>query len=657
MNKTIFGIDIARGSPKAKEPARYGIAILREDGVEHHSLVSKQKLLRMINQEKPGILAVDNIHELTRDRRDLVSFLRKLPPKTKFVQVTGAEHPDALPRIAQKYGISFDRLDPNQEAEVCAILASKGIGYEISAFEDRTRIKVSRARSLGKGGWSQNRYRRKVHGSVRHKTREIEDALEEHAKKYGIGYTSKVTEGFGGYIRGEFIVDAAKTSLGISSEKHSDVQVTVNEIERDALKFIPLKKREYTIVGIDPGTTTGLAILSLEGELLLLHSSRTITPSEIVELISEQGRPLIIATDVTPAPNSVEKIRRAFNAVLGAPEEDLSAEGKVMLSKPFEYANNHERDALAAAISIHRKYKNKFDQIKKKIPYGIQTDEVIARVVRGETVESSIGEMTRVEMERPEKIEELKPESRGEAPELREIVRKQEEQITSLKKYLDELKAIIKSREETIQQQERQIAKLKTEAYREIKGDKEIQIREKELNRLKKELQEKDFRLEKLRDQVERLKQIRRLEASGRGLPVKIIEAFARDSILKTSELYGIRKGDIVLLEDASGGGPSTVELLASKGVKAVIALSEMSHIAEEEFFKANIPVFNGKEIPVERVEDYAVLDPDILKKAMDVWDKKAEEKRKRSREEWLQSLVEEYRNQRRREQRATDNP
>jgi predicted RNase H-like nuclease (RuvC/YqgF family) len=328
-----------------------------------------------------------------------------------------------------------------------------------------------------------------------------------------------------------------------------------------------------------------------------------------------------------------------------------------MLARPFEYANNHERDAPAAAISVYRRYKNKFDQIKKKIPYGIQTDEVIARVVRGETVESSIGEMTRVEMERPEKIEELKPESRSEAQELREIVRKQEEQINSLKKYLDELKAIIKSREETIQQQEHQIAKLKTGAYREIKGDREIQIRDKELHRLKKELLEKDIHLAKLRDHVERLKQLRRLEVSGRGLPVKIVEAFARDSILKTSELYGIKKGDIVLLEDASGGGPSTVELLASKGVKAVIALSEMSHIAEEEFFKANIPVFNGNEIPVERVEDYAVLDPDLFKKALEVWNKKAEEKRKRSREEWLQSLVEEYRTERRREQRADDNP
>jgi len=38
----------------------------------------------MVWAEKPKIIAVDNVHELAADRRDLVFFLHKLPSDTKL---------------------------------------------------------------------------------------------------------------------------------------------------------------------------------------------------------------------------------------------------------------------------------------------------------------------------------------------------------------------------------------------------------------------------------------------------------------------------------------------------------------------------------------------------------------------------------------------
>jgi len=71
------------------------------------------------------------------------------------------------------------------------------------------------------------------------------------------------------------------------------VQVTARSIERDALIFKPLttRKRDYIIVGIDPGTTTAFAVLTLDGELRKLHSSRTISIPDVIEMIAEEGRP------------------------------------------------------------------------------------------------------------------------------------------------------------------------------------------------------------------------------------------------------------------------------------------------------------------------------------------------------------------------------
>src|SRR3989304_7226819 len=182
--KITCGIDIAKGSLRSKEKPGYAVAILRDGEVENHRMVSLHKFLRMAWKEKPQIIAIDNVHEIASDRHDLGLFLQKLPSSTKLVQVTGGEHLLPHTTLANQHGFRFNRLDPNEEAHVSARLAELGVGCEVSAFEDKTTIKVSRARSLGKGGWSQNRYRRKVHDHVRQKAKEIEEYLDQQSKDW-----------------------------------------------------------------------------------------------------------------------------------------------------------------------------------------------------------------------------------------------------------------------------------------------------------------------------------------------------------------------------------------------------------------------------------------------------------------------------------------
>ncbi|MEZ5335023.1 MAG: hypothetical protein R2741_07215 [Methanolobus sp.] len=106
-----------------------------------------------------------------------------------------------------------------------------GVGVEVSLFEDITRIKVSRARSLGRGGWSQNNYRRKVHGAVK-VSREIDAILKKFSRETGYSYSERITEGFGGYVRAEFIVNARREGVPVKPSVTSDVQVTVKEMLR-----------------------------------------------------------------------------------------------------------------------------------------------------------------------------------------------------------------------------------------------------------------------------------------------------------------------------------------------------------------------------------------------------------------------------------------
>ncbi len=652
QDKVIFGIDIAKGSLRAKEKPGYAVVILKEGEVFHHRMVSIHKFLSLAWREKPSIIAVDNIFELASDKHDLVSLLQKLPPDTRLVQVTGGEKLEPLVKLAKEQGISFDRFDPNAEALACAKLAQAGVGCEVSAFEDKTIIKVSRARSLGRGGWSQNRYRRKVHGHVRQKAREIEDYLNEQSKLKGFTFAQNVVERFGGYSKSEFFVDAPRSLLHTGSGKYGDVQVSVKSIERDALVFKPLKarKRDYIIVGIDPGTTTAVAVLTLEGELRMLHSSRTISIPDVIEMVAEEGRPLIIASDVFPTPNAVEKIRRAFNAVSGSPGDVLTAEDKIEFATPYGYSNNHERDAIAAAASVYRKNKNKFEQIRKKIPHGVDADEVIAQVVRGKSVDAVISGLAEEKINEPE-VEKIPEKTDDEVLRLREQVRKYEESLEGMKKYQDELKNELALKDNTVRKLEELIEKQRTRAYRELKKDKTVKIRNKEIMNLQGKISENKKTIKELSERVHGLKYIRRLEISGRVLPVKIISSFTKDSILKTKEQVEIKKDDIILLRDASGGGGVTAKMLAELGVRAVIVCNDMSHAAEAELFDLGMPVIKANEVNIQSdgAFEFAVIDPEEIKNAIEKWNENARERRIAAKEKWLESLVDEYRSERRR--------
>ncbi|MHC1753920.1 MAG: DUF460 domain-containing protein [Methanosarcina sp.] len=657
QKRIIYGIDIARGSPRARELPRYALAILRDGEVSHQSMLRRQKIFNMIQKDRPEIIAVDNIFELAADRSELLSLMERLPDGVKLVQVTGGLHPEPLVRIARKQGFSFDPENPNDEAEACARLADLGVGHEVSLFEDITKIKVSRARSLGRGGWSQNRYRRKVHGAVLQRSREIENTLRDLSREKGIRFEAVNVKGFGGYVRSEFTVYAKRGEIPIHPMASSDAQVSVRSVERDKIRYVPLKprsqRRKFTIVGLDPGTTVGVAILSLDGDLLYLKSFRGIAPDEVVKLIAEYGKPAVIASDVTPMPGSVEKIRRSFNAVPASPGIEVSAEEKIALGKTFGYSNDHERDALTAALLTYRSYKNIFTRIEKKAPENADIELIKLHVIRGDSIEAAI-EKVRAASGAPEKPRARappeKPEERAVDESLlkvRETVHRQGEQIQNLQEYVEELKQALIAKDRRISKLESRLNGFKREAYSEVRKSKEIQIRDSTIESLKKELSNKNKTVKELRRRSNKLRKIQKMEIRGEGTPVKVIAAFTKESIAETQDKYGLKAGDVVFLENPSGGGAATAQILVEARVRAVIIPEDISHAAEEIFFKGDVPVL--RDIQLERAEDFAMAEPEALKAAIAAWEKEAEIKRHKAKEDKLESLFEEYRSERRR--------
>lgn len=644
----IFGVDIVKGSAHSRQAPRYAVVVLNGE-VDKYPSVSRFKLLRLIRQYRPRILAVDSITELAENRKELISFLRRLPPEVRLVQVTGNEHQEPLTKLGKSMGIVFNPLLPEDEALACACLAAMGIGYIVSVFEDKTIIKVSRARSLGRGGWSQNRYRRKVQGKVREKVRDIEDKLKDKS------YELHVTEGFGGLVNGTFIVNSKRSDIAIHNSREEDVQVTVTSVEKDTIEFIPLQKnrREPIIVGIDPGTTVAVAILDLRGNLVSVLSSRVMSIPDIVEHISDKGSPVVIATDVVPPPDTVEKIKRTFNAVLFAPNERIAVEEKIKLASPYGYNNTHERDAIAAAAKAFNTYKNKFSRIDKRTPSHVNPNDVKALAIEGKSIETALGMLTPVPVA---EATVAAPQERVEADvlderlaDMRDQLKKKEEQVSRLKSYVNDLKREVSRLERRIDSQDRLIEQLKSAGLDDVRKSREVTIRDSEILRLKKELAETKKRNSEMKARIDRLKQIRVLEFRGNKSPVKIIENLSKDAIASCDKKFGLKAGDIVFVRDA-GGGVQAASILIERGIRAVIRGTYMSHLAEEKFLEARVPVIPKEDVSLSFVDDFAIIDPKRLEAAIDSWKSRADEAEKQKSEEWFVGIIDEYKAKRARE-------
>ncbi|MHC1588276.1 MAG: DUF460 domain-containing protein, partial [Methermicoccaceae archaeon] len=493
---TVMGVDIERGASFSRA-VRYAAAVYVDGGFVHHRHLSRRRLIKLIREYQPKILACDNVYELSSGKKELLAFLGEMPSGTRLVQITGGPHAPSLPSLARAHGFSIDRTDPAAEANACARLAMLGVGYAVEAFEDRTVVSVSRARSLGRGGWSQNRYRRKVHGSVRAKAREIEQVLRQLAQSTGAELETSFRKGFGGYSRAEFVIPLKREEVPVSSQRHADVQVRVRAVARDRLVLTPLTRgTHHLIVGIDPGTTMGLAAIDLRGRLVGVVSERGLSQSGAIEWIRRAGTPTLIASDVLPVPHTVEKIANAFSVECTG--EQLSVEDKRRLSLGYNPSNDHERDAIAAAMAAFRRAKNKLAQVEKKAPTYSNLDYIKALVLKGESMDSAILTASRDER-RTSTTSREKEQPLTSREELEHTIEKlrmrlstQKRRVERLMRYNEELKLELSRQSQHSDRLRRKLHEARQRAYIEARKSVEYQRLAEKHARLKRTLTQKD---------------------------------------------------------------------------------------------------------------------------------------------------------------------
>lgn len=366
------------------------------------------------------------------------------------------------------------------------------------------------------------------------------------------------------------------------------------------------------VVGLDPGTTTGIVALDINGQLAATKSKRDMAFQEISSFLIEQGRPIIIAADKGKTPGLVKKVAATFGATDYSPESDLSQqEKKEMVDEFTGDFDSHVADALAAAYHAWESYRNLFLRVKKRVKQkeiGSKIDDVLVQVIKqSKPIKRAIED---VKQEKEETVTSQE-EANNSAPQRRDK-RWWRQRAQNLALELDRAQAKIDNLEEYRQQLKQNNGELK-EKIKDLKAEKEEQrqeiIKQEEVERRTELVRRKQKEIERLQEELEREKE------KTEGLTT-IIDKLRHDwlpvTIINTPQQLAKTKESVILLEpQISAEDVSRVTI--NKPVQIIIVDESCSQALCDHLEAKGLKLVKKDEVELLRWAAVCVVNPQTL--------------------------------------------
>jgi len=682
IRSLIIGFDILpQRAPSARKPPRYAMAVSEGEELETNSSARRTELLKKVRQLKPDILATDNLFELASTEQGIINFLSKIPSKTRVIQVTGSPVHGmiSITKLAKRHGLRINRHPtPIETAILITQLAALGVGSEISVLARETRITVARARHIGPGGFSQARYQRRMHGAIQQVARSIVEKIakaqmdyDQYETRTSYGWSRCLIHVYDSFDNVNRLVQSevnrtAGVAVRISPVKHRSILYLQGKDKKDQLS-----SRQLLVIGVDAGTTVGIAISDISGRVIAVHSGRGLSRGDVIRYIVGYGKPILITADVSPAPSFIEKLSTSLQTPLFVPEKLLSVTEKRELAKSLtkdsavQPQNAHQRDALAAIANAFQVYDRKLDLLRSRVATSEQQHnltEAVKVVLQGGSVHDAF-ELSVIAKEPADSESRFEESSKTTErlvtlEDLKKRITQLQRQVDSLQRQLEyernrvvqsqqSLKNIEKEHRQTIQQLNR-ILNLE---QRELRRDERVQRKNAEIIRLRKTIETANEKLDAAEHIISNLKLMRQLENRGEVQPILVLPHFSQEEIRWLITRYSKTKRKIVLIQDPSGGGSSTAEQLIHFGVHVIITKGTMSHLALDQFTSSHIPVIEANKLRITMVDEFAVVDNEHLEKEVEKWEISHKFRERAEAADALERLVEEYRQERRNEE------
>ncbi len=663
-SEIIVGFDILPShSASSKRAPKFACVVTRDEIIlNEYPEISRGALLKLVRDIVPKWFSTDNIFEIVPDTKSLFHLVDRIPPETRIIQVTGVPpRQTPLKILAKRHGlIARGKLTPLESARIAAQLTAKGVGHSLECFSEQTEIKVTRGRKPGRGGQSANRFRRRVHSQIQQMTRFIESEI----KAAGIDYDIDIRASDFGYASARLITYAPLPIINgiIKGKRGGDFNIIISPV-RKRVEFLSLEpqrvtqiKPRYFILGIDPGTTAAYCLLTLEGQVRVLKSRKGLTRADLIREVYENGIPAIVASDVPQVPHFVEKFASTVNAPVFTPKKPIAVVDKQELAREYSTdkraRNAHERDALTAAVYAYRSILPKLQQIDRMIrdqQLSVDRNYLKALVIKGTSINEALAiiesESAEIIESIPEKLpikEEPLTQERYDA--LQTKVEQMDSDNNLLLDEINDLKRFVEYLRFRESELSDSLEIVNNENYWKVKRDREVAKNQSALKKSQQEVTSLGKQVEDLSKHLERLKGVKRLEMRGDTLAVKVIPHFTRESIEEYTKKVGLKRNDIILFEDASGGGPQTARILIDNEIRAVVVDTTLSHLPQDELIKALIPVIDAKQVDLQRVDEFAFISRGKFEYQLQTFIKTVRKQAQQKGEEQLVELIERYR-------------
>ncbi len=308
------------------------------------------------------------------------------------------------------------------------------------------------------------------------------------------------------------------------------------------------------IVGIDPGTTLAYAVLDLYGNVLRISSSKQSDINSLTANVFYIGKPLVVATDVNPVPKFVEKFAAETGSKVICPRQSLKVYQKNELTKNYSCTNDHECDALAAAILAFKKIRALLKKIsiylKRRNKEALKREVTQLVFSKGMSISDAIASL-----EKKEVIHKVgKPKLRTEP------IKTKFDETKYLREQNEKLKDEINHLEDKIKN-----LKLSFSSISERKVEDLLNFKDKKLVFLNKEIREYKTEIEKLNKKVISLKNL--LLNSDKYFIAPKFKSLSFDEV-ENKELK-----NVIFVEDPGIFSEKTLELL--KGKVSIIIYSK----------------------------------------------------------------------------------
>lgn len=386
------------------------------------------------------------------------------------------------------------------------------------------------------------------------------------------------------------------------------------------------EQRRRLLVGIDPGTTVGYAILDTAGTILDQGAHKEFSLDALITKVISFGTVLLVGCDKAKVPDFVAAFATKVGAKVIYPDADLLVDEKRKLTEHLVTHPNHELDALAAARFAWKNVEPLFKKIDAFLAK--HKKETFADDVKGIVIKKQLSVVAALRFIEAEKQQQNTPPQPKkslpkQSPPTKQTSNKKQD-VLRLKNEKKELLSELLHLRKTTRFLGKRIKKLETKQN----TDQRLLLKEQRIIALTNLVAEKERKITELREHTTRLYTL--LSMSKDHVIMPHLKNLGWQEYCHKSQKFPLKSHDLIFVDDPYSFSQQTIDEIRLKNLTILSKQDKKPN----PLTTIGIAVLNINDIPVETHPTLAVI-------------KKTDLERKRREKFWMYDLVQEYHQER----------